>query len=119
MTNLDFTAFRQNLRALIDSRNKLSKEVAEDIGATPVTISRYLTGAREPEVVYAVRLAEYFGVSLEWLLGLNDTKSESRPQEVREMTELYYLASDDDRRVINAVLDKYRAANESRTEGAV
>lgn len=111
MTDIDFITFQDNLRALINSRGKLIKDIAADISVTPATMSRYLSGARDPDLKYVVRLAKYFSVSVDWLLGLNGEKFELLPQETQDFAELYSLASPDDRRVVQAVLSKYLPEN--------
>ena len=77
----------------------------------PDTLSRYLQGVREPELKYVVRLARYFGVSVDWLLGLSNDRYEAVPSEVREFATLYALASPDDRTIVETVLKKYREEN--------
>lgn len=101
-------AFKTNLRALIESRGVLGKDVAEAINSTPISISRYLKGAREPELKYVVALAEYFDVSIDWLLGLNEDKFSLLPPDVQEIIDLYSLASAYDRAIIQRTLSKYK-----------
>ena len=60
---------------------------------------------------YVVRLARYFGVSVDWLLGLSNDRYEALPAEVREFATLYALASPDDRTIVETVLKKYREEN--------
>ena len=100
---LDFTAFKKNLRDLIESRGLYAKDIAAEINVSTPTLSRYLQGVREPELKYVVRLARYFGVS-------ND-RYEAVPTEVREFATLYALASPDDRTIVETVLKKYREEN--------
>ena len=95
---LDFTAFKKNLRDLIESRGLYAKDIAAE-------------GVREPELKYVVRLARYFGVSVDWLLGLSNDRYEAVPTEVREFATLYALASPDDRTIVETVLKKYREEN--------
>ena len=82
---LDFTAFKKNLRDLIESRGLYAKDIAAEINVSTPTLSRYLQGVREPELKYVVRLARYFGVSVDWLLGLSNDRYEAVPTEVREL----------------------------------
>lgn len=107
---MDFAPFRKNLRDLINARGKLSKDVAADLKMTPASISRYLTGARDPELPYVVKIAEYFGVTVDWLIGISPDKYEPLPADIREFAELYSLASPDDKRIIQIVLNKYKEA---------
>ena len=108
---MDYTIFRKNVKALIESRGKPLYVLAEEIGTTQPTLSRYLNGSRNPDLPYAVMLARYFDVSLDWLLGLDEDNDVPYSEELREVAELYSLATPDDRNVIHAVLNKYRRRN--------
>ena len=55
-----------------------------------------------------MRLADFFDVSLDWLLGLSGERYNVMPQEIQDVADLYEVASPEDRRVIQAVLNKYR-----------
>lgn len=105
---VDYSIFQKNLRDLIESRGKMVYEIAEEIGISKISLSRYLNHRREPDLKYVVALAQYFNVSIDWLLGLNGDKFDVLPPEIQEIVHLFSLASPDDRRVIEAVLGKYR-----------
>lgn len=104
----DYSQFQENLRRLIDSRGLSIKALGEELNMTPATLSRYLTGTRTPDLIYVVKISEYFSVSIDWILGLNGDKFDVMPKEVQEISNLYQLASSDDRRVVQAVLNKYK-----------
>lgn len=87
------------------------KGLAGEVNISHITISRYLNGHREPELKYVLALAQYFRVSIDWLLGFSDDRYEVLPQESRELITLFNKASPDDRRVVGAVLSKYREEN--------
>lgn len=105
---MDFTIFRENLQSLIDTRSSSLKSLSEEIKVTPATLSRYLSGQRTPDLPYVVKIATFFNVSIDWLLGLNGDKFDVLPKEVQQIANLYQLASPDDRRVVQAVLAKYQ-----------
>ena len=105
---VDYSIFQKNLRDLIESRGKMVYEVAEETGISKISLSRYLNNHREPDLKYVVALAQYFNVSVDWLLGINGDKFDVLPPEIQEIVHLFSLASPDDRRVIEAVLGKYR-----------
>lgn len=46
--------------------------MAMDLSLNQNTISRYETGAREPSISELIRIAEYFDVSVDYLLELTD-----------------------------------------------
>lgn len=110
----DFTTFRKNLRELIDSRGIYVKTVAHDIQIMPSSLSRYLNGVRTPETEVVIKLAFYFDVSVEWLLGIkqNKTATQQLPKEVVEFYKAYSIANDTDRAIIKLILDKYGDHNE-------
>ena len=60
------------LRELRQQRNMTQLEVAESLGVSRVTITKYETGDREPDLKTAQRLAELFGVSIDYLVGASD-----------------------------------------------
>lgn len=84
------------------------KSLSDGINSTAATVSRYLSSSRAPDLEYVVRLAEYFGVPIDWLLGFGDDKYAPLPKDQQELLNLYAHATDDDRKVIHAVLNKYR-----------
>ena len=106
-TDLTFEPFRNNLRSLIESKGIYAKELAYQTGTTPATISRYLTNMRDPELKYVYRLCKYFGVSIDWILGLSEDRYIPYTPEIQKIAELYSMASKEDQAVIQTVLRKY------------
>lgn len=105
---MNYHSFEVNLRTLIESRGMTLQSFGEEINIPSATLSRYLSGHREPRVSYLVKIAAYFGVTIDWLLGLNCEKCDTLTEEAREIISLYNIATEDDRKVIEAVLRKYR-----------
>ncbi len=104
---LRFDAFRNNLRSLIDSKGIMSKDLAAEIQSTPATISRYMTQDRDPDLEYVYRLSRYFGVTIDYLLGVNSDRKSDMTPDVRKVAELYSRASAEDQIVIKTLLRKY------------
>lgn len=64
--------FSNRLRELRHD-NKLSmKQLAQAIKTTDGAVSNWENGVNEPKISYLIRLALYFGVSTDYLLGLED-----------------------------------------------
>lgn len=61
--------FRARLLALRTDRNLTQQELAEMFSVTNSTISNLESGRRSPSVELMVALADYFGVSLDYLTG--------------------------------------------------
>lgn len=61
-----------HLKSLRTRRGLTQSQVAEIIGVSTVTIARYESGEREPSNNKLIQLAEYFNVSIDYLIGKND-----------------------------------------------
>lgn len=58
-----------NLKHLRTIKGVSQKEVSSRLGCSPVVYSRYETGEREPSLEMLGKLADYFGVSTDCILG--------------------------------------------------
>ena len=70
----DADKFSYRLLSLMEEYNLTQKKLAELVGTTNVTISRYISGDREPRLEIATRLANVFNVSIDYLLGNTENK---------------------------------------------
>lgn len=61
--------FNENLRYIRKSRNMTQKEVAEELRLNCVTYNRYETGERAPKLEIIIKLADFFNVTTDQLLG--------------------------------------------------
>ena len=57
-----------------ESRMK-RKDVANATHITEAAFSRYVNNERQPRAAALIRIAEFFGVSVDWLLGLTDRRN--------------------------------------------
>lgn len=105
-----FEQFRKNLKALIHNRGLTISEMASELGMSTAAISRYLNGVRSPDLEYVIKIANYFGISIDWLLGFTGERYNVMPENLQEVAWLYSLATKDDQNVVQAVLAKYRNA---------
>ena len=53
-------------------------KLAIELNTNQNTISRYETGTREPGIVELINIAEYFNVSVDYLLGRTDNPNINR-----------------------------------------
>ena len=60
------------LRELRAAKKLNQDEVAEACGISRIALARYETGTRTPRAVYVARLAEYYGVTVDYLMGRDD-----------------------------------------------
>ena len=75
-------SFGETLRALIEERGMTQKELTARFNVAPSTLSCYVQGTREPEYATLLRLADYFGVSVDYLLGHHGNAGETRQEEL-------------------------------------
>lgn len=66
------------LRALRRQRKLSQIRLAMELNVSQNTICRYETGEREADYTTLVRIADYFGVSLDYLLGRTDNPEINR-----------------------------------------
>ena len=65
-------SFSKRLVELRQSRNLTQKQVYEAVGMSSIGYQRYEYGDREPAFSKLIALADYFDVSLDYLVGRSD-----------------------------------------------
>ena len=60
------------LKELRRARNMTQLRLAMELNTNQNTISRYESGEREPSIADLIRLADYFNVSVDYLIGRTD-----------------------------------------------
>lgn len=66
------STFSIRLRELRTERKLSMKQLAQQINTTDGMISNWENGIHEPKITYLIRLAKFFNVSTDYLLGLED-----------------------------------------------
>lgn len=57
------------IRYLMEKHNIKQRDICEALGVGQSTMSQYVTGKREPDIATLIRIADYFGVSVDYLIG--------------------------------------------------
>lgn len=109
------------LKELREKKGLLQKDVANYLKIARNTYSQYEIGAREPDIITLISLADYFGVSIDYLVGrtdnpniTNDVIVESADGNITSLDDAG-LSPDDLSRitaVIEDVVKKYRSTTE-------
>lgn len=60
------------IKTLRKLRHISQQKMAIDLNTTQNTISRYETGTREPGIKELIQIADYFDVSIDYLVGRTD-----------------------------------------------
>lgn len=109
------------LKELREKKGLLQKDVANYLKIARNTYSQYEIGAREPDIITLISLADYFGVSIDYLVGrtdnpniTNDVIVESADGNITSLDDAG-LSPDDLSRitaVIEDVVKKYRSTTD-------
>ena len=79
----------ERLKELRTNKKLNQQKLAMDLNTTQSTISNYEMGAYQPDIAMLIKLAQYFGVSVDYLIGNSDIKmpikGEILPQDEIEM----------------------------------
>lgn len=60
---------------LLQEKGITAYRVSKDTGVTQTTLSDWKTGRAVPKTATLQKIADYFGVTLDWLCGNSDTRS--------------------------------------------
>ena len=66
------TKFAIRLRELRKEKKVMVKDLSEMLSVTPRAFNYYENGIREPNYSNLITLADYFGVSVDYMLGRTD-----------------------------------------------
>ena len=80
--------FGDLLRGLLEEREISQKQLAKDLNIAPSTIGNYIRSTREPDFDSVRRIAAYFGVSADYLLGMSSERSARLTEGERELLRL-------------------------------
>ena len=64
--------FAQRLRELRQDKRLSMKQLAKELNTTDAAISNWENEINEPKISYLVSIAQFFNVSADYLLGLED-----------------------------------------------
>lgn len=92
------------------------KQIAQDLHLSKQVYSNYELGQREPSIDMLGKLADYFGVTVDYLIGRDDKaqaeplktkKSPALSEEDEAMLNTYLELSDDSKRVVRYTVNMY------------
>ncbi|NBH13858.1 XRE family transcriptional regulator [Lachnospiraceae bacterium] len=69
-----FMDFHVRLENLVEEKNVTQKQLSMELHIASTTLSGYINNHREPDFSTLIRMARYFDVSTDYLLGLSDEK---------------------------------------------
>lgn len=67
-------SFGERLTNLLEEQNMTQKKLAEELDMVTTTINGYIKEHRQPDYNTLIRIAEYFHVSTDYLLGVTESR---------------------------------------------
>ena len=76
------SVFSSRLRSLIEEKNISKQKLADEIGVSRQAISQYCDGSTVPNADKLLKIAEYFNVSLDFLVGKTEAKTDNKDVQI-------------------------------------
>lgn len=80
---MEKNVFRLRIKQLREDNNLTQKELGKKLGLSDSTINNYESGKRQPEYPTLIKIANFFGVSTDYLVGKDNTWKYDLPEDVR------------------------------------
>jgi len=93
-----------NFREAREAAGISQKFVAYSLGVKPPNVSRWESGVTFPTVENLIKLANLYGVSTDYLLGLEDGKTVRMSRDEKSLVTAYRKSTSEIRRAVQAVL---------------
>ena len=107
------STFGSRLRGLLEENKIDGKDFAEAMKVKPPTVSNWLNGNRFPKNdTLLIAIADYFNVSLDYLLGRTSERNKMTPYTLAAHRENGYdkPLTEDEKRMVESIIDTYRKA---------
>lgn len=95
--------FYERLQALMNSKQLTQKQLADDLSIRQNTISDWKNKGNLPQGETAIKIAQYFNVSLDYLLTGEDKNKELSPDEI-ELLSLYKPLSRSNKLLLKGII---------------
>ena len=105
---------RKRIMNLMEERNIKQLTLASDLGMTQASLSRNLNGVHEPKAETIEKIANYFNVSVDYLLGnTDDRKSNSNVENIDiAFFNQHGIVSDEQKREIESFIEYVKKKND-------
>ncbi|MDI7814996.1 helix-turn-helix domain-containing protein [Clostridioides sp. GD02377] len=97
--------FGDRIKQLRENMNLSREELSNKINISYSALSKYETNNRFPDKVTLNKIADFFDVSTDYLLGRNKNISNEKDDEVKELVDIIYKLDKDDRNAVLKILD--------------
>lgn len=106
--------FGRKIKKIMKQRGITQSWLAEKVGTTEATLSRYLNSSRKPQADIAAEIAEVLDVSMDYLMGITGFPAPIRTISTEEsiMLSAFGRANARDRKIIFGVLEDHMTSDE-------
>ena len=113
--------FSRILRELRDEKNLTQQELADELGVARMTINFYESKRRTPDINFAVKAANYFNVSTDYLIGNSNLKSKQDHRYTKQQVDtlediIYHLPASASQDLLGALCEVLKVAHERGIE---
>ena len=84
---VDLNVFAKRLSYLLETTQETTYSLAEKLGLTPATISRYTNALMKPKVPTVISMAQIFGVNEAWLMGYDVDMQKEGESEAKKISD--------------------------------
>lgn len=84
--------FSNNLKYLLSEHSISQQQLADAIGISQQTVSRYANGITEPDIESIIKLASFFHCTTDFILGVDDGQNATGVGTKIAETELYLIS---------------------------
>lgn len=102
----------KNLKKLRKEFGISQQKLADVIGVSQQSVNKYENHSVEPDIEITIKISDYFGVSVDYLIGRTDIKQmldyyteEKLSAEEQMVIKQYRLKSDREKKIIKYILD--------------
>ena len=99
------TDFQERLTELLQDNNLTKQQFAKNINKRLSTLNEYFLNDYYPQIDLAITIANYFGVSLDYLFGLSDKKENTNKNEKPFFENFDILVKTNKKSILNTMLD--------------
>lgn len=101
------------LRSLVAKKGLTQKAIAQELNISQQRFNFYVNGTREPDIATLILLSDYFGVTLDYLVGHEKkptVKDDGLETYEKKLLDTYRMASPEDRAIIDNIVRRYTHA---------
>ncbi len=113
--------FSKILRELRDERKLTQQELADMLEVSRMSINFYESNRRTPDINFAIKAANFFNVSVDYLVGNSNIKSKKDHRYTKEQVEklediVYYLPAFGTQDLLTHLCDTLKTAHDKKLE---